>query len=138
MPSRMPPAPGGIQNRENDPFYDPTPPAAPAEDVDALESGPAGPPIPEGPTPDIPAGPPSHVIPASPLALQGSFAQPGTEAARAFRTPAFLQNRVVGGDPLRFSSGTQIGASSISGESGRGPGREDEIVRAIVSSLQRR
>lgn len=79
----------------------PNPPAAPTG------AGPEeGPPY-EPPLEELPPPPPPDT---SPLALPGTFEQPGGMGARPWHTPAYREDRIVGGT---FGPGTPV---DISGE----------------------
>lgn len=98
-------------------------------------AGPEPPPEP-GPEP-VPTPEPTN----SPLALPGTFATPGTPQASPYRSPAFLQNRVVG--PLSFGPGATLfgGDAGFSGidDTGRPHSQQDEeLIRKIVMGLQSR
>lgn len=83
------------------------------------------------PPPGPPIAPPSY----TPLALPGSFAQPGTRGAVPFRTPAYTQARVIG----PTGPGAPI-FGGIQGFSGMEPVNDDEeqLVRRIVAGLPTR
>lgn len=124
------------------PTYDPSKVNQPPTDMGApFETMPAdpGPSIPDAPPPSIPPAPSN-----SPLALPGSFAQPGTKGAAPFRTGGFLQDRLMGPQgPIRFAEGSGFGpgsSSPLGGEGGPGGGRpaDDERMRALISALSRR
>jgi hypothetical protein len=83
------------------------------------------------PPPPLPPEPSNE-----PLALPGSFAQPGTPAAVPFRTPAFTQARVIGP--------TGPGAPIFGGTPGFGGFEqpigddEEQLIRRIVAGLPTR
>jgi hypothetical protein len=95
-------------------------------------------------TPETPAAAPMSPVALartnSPLALPGSFADPGSPGAVPFRSPNFLSNRVVGG-PKTFGPGATLfgGDTGFSGVEDTGaPKRnpqEDELIRRIVMGL---
>ena len=95
------------------------------------------------PTPGAPAKPRPVAKSNTPLGLGGTFAQVGSAAAGAFRSPEFFTNRVIGGgQPLRFGSGSGSslgGAFGGGGAQGVAPGRrpglnEDELMMAIQAA----
>jgi hypothetical protein len=70
----------------------------------------------------------------TPLALPGTFSTPGTRGAVPFRTPTFLQNRVVG----PTGPGTNI-FGGLPGQFGKEEGDPDEeYIRNIVSGFRGR
>lgn len=119
---------GGYDEEQLPPPLPPTAPAPPT-----TEGGGAYVPTPEPttPTPEPPSSPeeptplpaPAPPVPTpkpkpqdnSPLAVQGSFAQVGTEQMTPFRTTAFNTNRVIGG-------GSEMGMSRGKGPIRLGPG----------------
>lgn len=89
---------------------------------------------------DLPLPPPPPPPANTPLAIPGTFAQPGTAGAVPFRTPRFLQNRVIG--PTTFGPGSTLfgGAGGFSGlgdEGGQANPGDDDLVRRIVAGLSR-
>jgi hypothetical protein len=148
--NRLPPGVGPNGEVGPDPFSGmplpaPLPPAAPPsprENPTPPDTG-GGPPPPMGDTttPGLPLGtpdlPPAPLPPApsnnSPLALPGSFAQPGTPQAVPFRSPQFLQGRVIG--PTGPGAPIFGGLPGFSGIDAGNP--DEEFIRRIVSGLRR-
>lgn len=144
---------------ERAPAPTPAPPAGGmAESAPPPESGGSQAPPPDAgdespdrqfPVPPVP--PPPSPGPIFSLAGGGgggaaSFARPGTDAARPFRSPIFTANRSTAmpgaGAAARFGSGTAItagGAGSpsfmpagLAGEEGGGPAAGDELRRILA------
>lgn len=82
----------------------------------------------------------------TPLAIAGSFATPGTQSIRPFRTAEFTRNRFIGGAPrdLRFGAGSAIAGMKtdpLMGGNELMNGEDDyddeEIARAVAGRLGR-
>lgn len=135
LPTRRQPTQAPPPIIETGPGGDPGQPPGPGP---GPGPGPLPPPLPEAPAPvgiDVPPPPPVPMPPSAnlPLALPGTFARPGTQAARPFRSPAFLQGRVVGptGPGVAVFGGTPGfgGLEQMIGDD------EEEFVRRIVAGL---
>jgi hypothetical protein len=128
---------------EQPPYQQPTIPQQPQQPpMDQIASA-YDKPMTEDPGPTLPEAPPPNIPPppsSSPLALTGSFAQPGTSGAKAFRTAGFFApERLVGvGGPIRFGQGQGLGfgKSGITDpNSGGRPGEgDDERLRAVLGA----
>jgi hypothetical protein len=122
-PQNMPPPPMELGG-------DPLPPEAPPDLPPPPEPEPE--PLPE-PEPDIPLPPMPSMPPAEnlPLGIAGTFAMPGTRAALPFRSPRFLEDRVVGptgpGTPIFGGLPGFSGVEQLLGD--------EDIVRRIVAGI---
>lgn len=114
----------------------PTPSPAPApaptsQDASTLPSDEIGD-IPPPPIPSRPiVGPGVAGIPGTEA---GTFARPGTAAARPFRSPAFFQKR-----PPRFGPGVPVagGSADVQGlaDLGMGPDEAAELLKALAAGF---
>lgn len=95
------------------------------------------------PTPGAPAKPRPGPKSNTPLGIGGTFAQVGSQAASAFRSPEFFTNRVIGGgQPLRFGAGSGSSLGGVfggPGQSNMAPGKkpglnEDDLLMAIQAA----
>jgi hypothetical protein len=114
------------------PTEDPGPPPASDSDVTALPSDQVG----DIPPPPVPAPPPS-LGPPKAAVLPGTFARPGSAAARPFRSNAYAASR-----PQRFGPGTASaggGSAAVAGlgtDTGMGMSPEDaaELLARMARS----
>lgn len=131
-----------ILDPDNPPVHEPPQEPPPQDPPYTPPPAPPGPPPPTGPTPnqlwqmrneknggdgeefeDIPPPPPPD---NDPLALPGTFTQPGTPQARPWHSPAYREDRVVGatgpGAPV------DISGEGLSGQIG------EELLRRLRRS----
>ncbi len=147
-PTRVPPHygvsgindPGRIQINDAEPPRTPPPSSTPSRLGDPApgDGGVEEPP----PDPGLPPPPPPLPEEGAPGtaggSFLGSFLQPGQPGASAFRSPKFLQGRMVGGpEPLRFGPGAAIGGSVDLGGQGQSPfaGDEEELRRRLMEVI---
>lgn len=133
------PAPGSVLGGEMVEAPSETPTGAPGSEPPPSDAGDEAP-DPSFPVPPVP--PPPAAGPIFSLAGGGgggaaSFARPGTEAAKPFRSQAFSTNRSTSGRPVRFGAGTAVTAGNgvpflPAGLDGAQAGPDDELQRLLA------